>query len=886
MLARLPCLTLLLCPLVVACHDDKTFDPDQVVSIDTRVDPGQVAAGVAAAVTCVRLNGHGDVIDGGQFVVGVDPLAQSFVEGSSVSSFVAGAHAVTCSDGTSGLIDDTPAQLMVLAGPAVSTRLTLTPSQVGAGAPSTAVCEALDAHGNVANAELSLSADPSDSVTITGTTSVSATHVGSYEITCGATGIDDGQRGKQTLTVIPGPPGGITLKFTPDLTVYSKGQAVLVEGQVTDQFGNIREGEIVPVTDIAGTPGGTFEIVGDGHNRIRFSVEDRYVVSATSAVDADQSATRPLVVDETKPVLVLDSPPRAVVTDTLQTITVAGTVSDNLGQIDYLRIAGQDMPLPLAGGHFSYDIPLQYGLTLLDIRTADTQGFETMISRAVEQGLGGYYPMLERTFAADGIKNAAAIVLTQDAFDDGDHDEAARDDLASIIETVIKNLDFVALAPKPLASFSCINGNCTLELTNVRMDDVNVAMQLQNGKIHLDIELINFEGEMTLFFPCDTAVICPQRPVSAFPVTFHADRVHLVTDFLVAVSGGTTTATAENTVVTVEGFTAHIDNSADQFGILNGLLTGFVELVRDYLVGFMEAFMTDLVQDQIGGALQGLFDALSLDQTFDIPAFVEGQPPNTLVIQTQPAGVDIAPERLQLRVDALAYAQNPVRPHDHLGSLRHSGCSPERALQFPPPSPITVGLHDDLINELLFAIWDGGTINLNLSGDAADALLSDFGLLGAVIKVDALLPPVFESCDGQNKAQLGELNLDITADFAGETTHISLWLLAEAPFDLKFETNADGALEARLALDSVTPLHIEVVTNTGLFEGNDDAVVSLVRDTVIPQLLGTVTDAAKFPLPSIDLGALTGTGSGPTINLDIQAVARDNAYLTINGALK
>ncbi|MFO0744615.1 MAG: hypothetical protein U1F43_02940 [Myxococcota bacterium] len=868
-----------------ACHDNLVYDPTVAVGLDTRVEPGEVGAGERANVTCVRVNGHGEPLAGGQFVIGVDPVDQSFVDGTQVFANQAGTHHVACSDLELGLLDDTPADLVVDAGPPVSTRIALDPSTVPAGAPSAVTCQALDAHGNVTAANLRVDIAPTDTATVDGTSAVSATHAGDYAVTCYSAAVDEAARGTTTLTVVAGPRAGIALQLDPVSPAYGVGQGITVIGVAVDEFGNIRQGDVVPIQDVDATPPGHHNFTGPNNEKIRFDLEDRYVVSAAAVDDPSQTASVPLVVDETRPVLTLTSPPRALVTDTLDKVTVSGTVSDNLGQIASLTIAGHTIALPPAGGPFSYDLDLAYGLTLIDIHAVDTQGFETLVTRAVEQGKGGFRAMTAHTFEQDGVANAAALVLTQDVFDDGDHDEPVRDDLASIVEYIVKNLDFKSFVPDPLTTFSCIGGDCSLRLTSVTMGDVNVTIQLQPGRIHLQIELVDFAGQMTLFFPCDIGVICATPPTGALPATFQTDRVTLTTDLAISVSDGQINITSENTVATIDGLTATV--TGDPTGILQGALTGTVELLRTILLDALEGLIVSLVEDQVAGALGGLFGALSIDQTFDVPSPVTGGAPNTIALQLRPKGVDIASERLQLRVDGLAYAKNPVRPHPHLGSLRHSGCAPEQALTWPPPSPITVGLHDDLINELLFAIWEGGTVSLDLTGDAADSLLGQFGMMDSSLRVDALLPPVFESCAGHDQVQLGELYLDVQANFAGDPIHLGLWLLADAPIDVDLVHNEEGALQAKLVVGDIDPLWIEVVINEGPFADDDSTVVSLVRDTLIPRLLGTVSDSATFTLPAIDLGSLTSAvPAGTTIDLDIQSIARDNAYLTINASLK
>ena len=75
--------------------------------------------------------------------------------------------------------------------------------------------------------------------------------------------------------------------------------------------------------------------------------------------------------------------------------------------------------------------------------------------------------------------------------------------------------------------------------------------------------------------------------------------------------------------------------------------------------------------------------------------------------------------------------------------------------------------------------------------------------------------------------------------------------------------------------------------NEGQFEGNDEAVIALVRDTLVPQLLSSLTESAVFTLPSIDLGSMTtAVPAGTIINFDVRDVGRDNQYMTVYGGLE
>jgi len=797
-------------------------------------------------------------------------------------------HALTqVYDPELGLVDDTPAELEITAGPAVRTALSLTPPTVAAGQPCAVTCVAQDQYGNVAAANLRLEASPSDSVTIEGTTAISATQAGTYDITCFAATVDEAARQHGSLTVNAGPQAGMRLRFLPEQLAYRLMQQVTVLGEAVDAYGNPIAGDL-QVASIEAMPAGHHKVVGPNLEKIRFDLEGFYTVTATAVSDPSLTAMAELVVDETRPELTLTSPERGLVTDLLEQVTLSGTVSDNLGRIGELRVG--DLPIPIApeGGAFSLQVALAYAVNLLDVHALDPYGNEAIATRAVEKSTE-FHGLVARDFQQDGIDNGLVLVLLPEVFDDGDHTEANRDDLAHLMEFIIENLDIASLLPNPLATFGCIGGSCSLEFDSVTMQDVKVTLTLTAGRIHFKGELEQLAGAVTLWFPCDVPVICAQRPLNPLPGTVSTQRVTIDSDIFLAIIGGETVARTENTVVQIEPLEVSI---SDPTGVGQAAIDLVITLIQEPLVAALEGLVVGVIENELAKALGGLFGALTIDQEFPLASPVPGQPPNILVVKTQPKGVDIAPERLQLRVDGLSYAKFPARPHETLGAIGHRGCAPTTALTYPPPAPIVVGLHDDFINQLLFGVWEGGTLALHLGPEEAAGLVGDFGLRDAHITVDALLPPVFDSCgaDGTSvmeRVQLGDLWLEAEASFAGEPIHLGLWILTEAPVTVAFAPNADGALQARLVLGELDPMWMEVVINEGRFAADDQAVVGLVQSQLVPRLLSTVADSATFTLPSIDLGALTSAvPAGTIINLDVRQVGRDNAYLTVQGALE
>lgn len=878
MARRLPLFFIL--PLVACGDDEAKFDPNKATRVETTVAPTTFVAGGSATATCQLFNGKDSALTGGTFGLAIEPTGPSS-SGMQITSQKAGTFAIACSETTLALLDTTPSELIVTAGPVASTRLTLSATEAMAGVAVETTCIGVDQFGNPTAADTEVRVSPSTSVTASAT-SVMATATGTYEVTCYAPGLPAESLGKATLNVVPNARVGIRLTATPEALAYGLLQPVTLAGIAIDAYGNDLPGTVA-IAEVDATPPGHHTVLGAANNLIRFDLEGRYTVSAKAIDLPDQGATVALVVDQTAPVIELTSPARGLVTDTLTQVRFAGTVTDNLGEVAELKIGDRVVPIG-NGGAFSIDLPLKYALNLFDVVATDPYGLDTLVTRAVERSVD-FYPMVERTIGpsggADAVENGLALVLSQEAFDDGDHTEASRDDLAHLFEFIIENIDFTTFVPNPLTT--CGTG-CTIYFKSVTIGDVKVKMQLMNGKLRLEVELVELAGTIAMAFPCDIPFVCPTRPTTELPGTLSTNKVTLQTDILVSIINGEIVTQSENTDVVVDGLDVNIN---DPTGLAQALVTGAVSFVRPALILAMENVLESLVADQMTAALGGLFGALKLDQEFDLPSPVAGQAPNTLVIKTEPRAVDIGTERLQIRVDSIAYAKTPARPHTHLGSLNHRGCAPSNSLTFPPVAPIVVGLHDDLINQLLFAVWEGGTLALDLGPEESAALVGEFGLQDATVKVDALLPPVFDSCQRGNTLQVGDLYLEFEADFLGQPTTLGVWLQIEAGVGVVIAPDETGALVATLEIGELDPLMIEVVINEGAFAADDQLVVDLIKDVLIPQLLGTVTESASFTLPSFDLGALTSAvPAGTMINIDVREIGRDNAYLTVEGALK
>ncbi|MFT7580033.1 MAG: hypothetical protein ACI9MR_001700 [Myxococcota bacterium] len=599
---------------------------------------------------------------------------------------------------------------------------------------------------------------------------------------------------------------------------------------------------------------------------------------AVDTIRDDADADR-VVVDETAPVITLLTPDRGSSSETLGQLVVSGSVEDDGGEVASLTINGAPVTLPTAGGGaFSASVDLAYGLTLIDVVATDPHGNTRRTTRAVEAS-DGFVPMNDRTMASDGADDAVVMTLSPEAVDDGDHDEAEIDDLASVFKTVLDGLELGSLMPDPLFSVPCGAGECQVTFANFTASDTDVDLTLKPGRLGVTITLMMPAATVNLVVPCDA---CASTPV-ALPGTFSGASVTITTEVAIGVVDGRPDVSAQDTVVVISGLSFDI---SDTTGQLQAVLATAITAMQDDLAAVFESFFTVLVENQVAGVLGGLVDGLALDQVFELQALVAGGAPNRIVINTVLAGVDVDPTRFQLRLDGLAYAESPMRPFPVPGSIDHVGCAPASGLSSPAPAPVVIGLHDTFINQMAFAAWEGATLSLELGPAATAPLVDGLGVTNMTLKLEGYLPPLFNSCTQTGeRAQVGDLFLDATFELGGQQASVALWLSTEAAIDVSVVDDAQGNA-AVLALGELDPLLVEVVRNEGFFEDDEQALITLLRTQLLPLLLDTLSGAARFELPKIDLSQLAdGLPRGTLVNIAVDAIGRDGGYLTAHSRL-
>jgi hypothetical protein len=854
--------------------ESKGPQDDKVVSVQTTVDVDTVAAGTDVAVECVALDAKGRTLEVTGFDLVLDPVTSGTSNELMMTPMVAGTLWVACKLANSDIVDPTPEEVQVVPGPVHGSFAEVIPPEITAGESSEVQCLIVDAYGNTiepSSEQISLFSvvvEPSKDVSISGM-SISTTVAGDYEVLCGVADVEALEAEGASWVVTPGRIVQLELRLDPDSAAYKINDKVAVLGVGEDQYGNVHEG--VEITDVSIVPAEQHVIYGELGDNIRFTSEGFFTIEGKLTEDTSKSATIEVVVDQTPPTIIITSPERGLTTMGDTVVTVSGEVSDNLGTVTWLELNGSAVSFDEGAGSFSVEMPLSYGANMVWVRAGDPYGNERDVGRSVVWS-SKFYPLNPPSLEDDKITAAMVIMFTQEAVDDGDHDHDHVDDLATIFEIIMGSLDLGSmLGGQTIGEFL----GCSYEITNLAYDSPSVSLTLVPGGLEMRITINNFVAELWNHGN-GFCTLNWDNWYSTGPVVNTADSITITTTISLSVVNGETVSEASDTTVEIENLHA---GDLDFLGWLGGALTTF-----------MEPLFADLIETQLEGQLGDIFNMLAFNQEFELPSPVDGQPPNKLSLQTEISGIQMEPAFLMLTLDGMSAAAEPMRPNpDILGSLAYEGCGSYGQPPTPPPTPLQIAMNDDLLNQLLFGLWDGGTLNLDLGAEAlGDVDLSQYGISDLSIHIEPLLPLIFNSCKGdQDIIQIGDMFVDAEFKLLGQDAHMAFWIQGEAPVVIAIVENDEGALELGFELLDLDPIVLEVVLNEGLFEGDDASLVALMKEQLLPQMLGSLTGGlGGFTLPQIDLsGVSEGVPEGTGINFSFSNIGRQDAFLLMQGEL-
>lgn len=905
-------------PLVDATPALVHVEPGPVQTIDTLLPHDaqgqplqQVIAGTSVDVTCTAADAFGNPIADG-FKLAVTPDGQVPPQGTHFLAHKAGTWQIACQ--VQGVADTTPESLTVL--PDVPRHLftLLDPGTIEAGHAAGLTCVANDAYGNaIVDFPFALDNDPV--VTVKGLY-VSCTQAGLHKVQCVPETLawDLFTLHPATLTVVPGPAKTLDLTPVPAKPVYKDEEKVQFLGAVHDGFGNLRPDDQVDLS--VTTPAKGYKKLDD--KTIRFNVDNTYVVHGEVQGAPEVQKDLPIIVDGTPPLLSLDDPPWGSTLTGKPSVQLKGTAGDTGAGLKSLKVSkthsfvdptqktafasavpcqvdsdckdggtcvGDPQNLRCSVSPWASQEAAQHGLNAVRADAEDAGGEKVFVTRGFYFS-GKYYPTDAATPKAALVPDGMQVFLGKDFLDDGVHDPAHPDDLATIMEVAIGGLDVGTLLPPTISQ-----GDMEVKLSNTKFGKPHIALAPQDGGIDMKIEIPNVYTDIAVKAKQKLGPISITLKVSG-NVTI--DKIVVATSLQLSVVDGIAKAAVAGTNVELQNLQVHVDGLA-------GLLDPLINLILGGYKSQLQNQMASTLNSTIPGVLQGVLQQFALNTTLPLPGLLPGQPAVAIQLVSVLKTLAFTPAGGLVKLDA-GFVSQQGTSHKILGAIGRDGCigTTQDAFAIDTTQRLQIALHDDVLNQALYAVWYSGALHipkltaeqLGLAGGSTPSPLPGFSLDGAEFGVDLFLPPIMETCNQpspeQVRLQMGDVSASATLKLGDDELKLGLFASVDIGATVGLAETATGT-QVAVTLEKTPHVLLELVSISKDFEDQKAAfegiIVKQVNDALAKGVPGL--DKLAIDLPSLDLGSLLpGLPAGAKIGLKVKELKRSGGYSAISALLQ
>ena len=532
-------------------------------------------------------------------------------------------------------------------------------------------------------------------------------------------------------------------------------------------------------------------------------------------------------------------------------------------------------------GEFQLTIQPEHGKNHVSVTIEDTLG----VVRSRSHGFfhtTEWIPPGDLGFKQDGL----VILLGPDVIDDGDRSLPAND-LGTVFELVAQGIDLSAVlqpGQKIATQNVAILGDVDIFVDGFTYAGPYVSLTSKDGALGVVVTLSNLDVDLRFqyqicFFGCSTQTLTGNATASSVTVE---------TDIVLALNPttGELEASAASTNATVSSnFDVSIDGA---LGGLVGFIVGFFnDTFAEELANVLEQEVGALIPPLFGEA----FGSLELSEVFSFPALLGGDTVVEILFESFLQNMEFFVEgaRIGMETTANALAEQSTSA---LGSFGRANClSP--GVEVPPffaGSDLGIGLHDDVFNRLLFAVWKGGGLEFPLDPSLLSGFdLQGLGISGLEVGIEFTAPPVVTGCNPEGVLQIQVADMAVYTDLNFGLTPLAVDIYVSFVGEAEFAV-VSGPTGQQLGLTIAnigeTLLDLEFADPTqASFAG---PLSSLIEAELIPTFLDTLTEGeiGGFPLPAIDLSGVEGVPEGVALELDLQSIDRVGGYSVLEGGVK
>lgn len=450
--------------------------------------------------------------------------------------------------------------------------------------------------------------------------------------------------------------------------------------------------------------------------------------------------------DTTPPVVEVTSPPRGTVTEDTS-VVVAGRVTDSQSGVG-LTVNGQAVTVA-PDGSFSTTIEVGEGITLFDTIATDASGNQANDARAVLAGT----LVPQETAVAEGV----VANLSREALGG----------LGGLVGNLANNTDFTALATALNPVVDAGGGGCNsarVYVESVGHGGVEVGVAPVAGGIQAAVTMRSLVVRGRVSF----RALCIGGSASW---TITADDYDVGGVITPALADGSISIGLASVTSAFRGFNLDVNNVP---GFIENIFEGDVrdklaQILRDKVNEMVPSMATAFLAEFLADA----WDVSLLGQTVSLAVR-----PSAMSWTEQGGTIVLDTSATVAGVEGASYLASP-RPRPSEADMASTG--------------LRVGLADDVLNQLLAAIWASGALEDAMVPGDADALGAAFGGDVASASMTLMLPPVanFDTTTGTARITIGDLM--VTAVDPSGATLASF--VVSADIDLAVETSSDGRVK-------------------------------------------------------------------------------------------
>jgi hypothetical protein len=852
--------------LAVGCGDN--IRPG--LNVDTQVAATTLAAGDPVGARCQILDGKGNaaldkkghtLTNETDFVINYEDPASFATDASGmVVAAKVGSARVRCGAPSLELVDETPVDVTIIAGPAVRVITKLDHPTTLAGQPDGVTCLAFDAYDNpVPNITQALALSPSGAGTTTTSTQVTATTAGEYSVACIVMGAADVQ--PADLLVLPALPASIAGVLDPERTLYAILDQVTLIASVFDQFGN-------RVDDVTYAYASTPTVQSPGPARFKFAADGTFDLTATvtSATQGNVplSVTLPANVDSNGPTIEcmrVDAPNIAAEAYMMQQAPATVNFPVHLTggfNVQSVTIGGTAATYDSMTDDWIAPGSLGFGMNFVDVVATDSNGVQNSTTCFV---LAGSF------FTPESAPMDGNVALRLDPYAIGDPNPAGLNSLNDLFYTVLSSdalrqlVDAALTAANPINNGSCGVFACEPTVTynggSIAWDQPSTSLTLINGGLRANVNLPNVRLTVRA---CGTTCC-----IGGSNIQVTASFISAQVDFSLSLQGGrvrtavvgSPTVTVGNVNLNGSGFCGFVIN------LIQGFFTGTVKnAVQSSLQKFINNNVGPML-DQITSSL----DISTLAQSFNVPR-LDGSGNVSLGFGLDFSSLDISTARALIGIGTKFTPGSTAQTRPSLGIARRT---PNPLLDPPGTSnaqPVAIAAYEGVLNEVLHALWRAGYFQATLN------------IGGGTATIDSWLPPV-AVIGANNTAELMLGGVYATLTIPG---------LIDNPIQIMFGGHANATVTLvgnSLVFGNLNLDKLYVSFQVTLSQAQRDAMENFLTQALSDVLANAINNGLPaLPIPSFTLPASVATyglPAGAKLGIVNPVLSTSNAHAVLNG---